>query len=699
MKKENFLKTIDTLKLYHRSELLNDQGDKIINDLYVDPLPENHTMNTLLKPNTTFLIGRKGTGKSTIFQRVQHELNSDKNKTWAYIDIKTLYESSTSEMVGSLPEELSNALSTDAIQRLSVFKSFMIEMLNEIKSQISARISSSLWNQFKEAFTGSAAELFEQLDEFLEELKEDKYLDATGSIQAQRSEEETSKETEKTSTEVTATASNNPSLQAKFIAELIQELEKKKSQNYSQVYIKIFNVRNLILRIREILDQLNLRHLYIFIDDFSELPKNDMEQVVDTIIAPLNNWSDDFIKFKIAIYPGRLYSGQIDMSKIDEVYLDIYRAYGRNDLTNMESRAVDFTKRLVESRIAYFCDQDVSEYFDSSNENFWRVLFYACIGNPRILGYILYYCYESSIIYDSKISIKTVQAASRRYFDEKISYYFKLNKFLHETFEERSSIYSLKELLEAIVKRSKELRTYKDSKVTKDIPGRTPTSHFHIGSDYSSIMSTLELNFFITKYYEMKDRDGREVSVYSLNYGLCQQETLNFGRPTETREQRLYFVERIFDYTPIVLSYIKINQEIVCDNCKMKHANELLPMLQAYDMLCPECKTGTCRVVNLSRKYENLIQSIDDENLLPGTELGILKTLHDERKEMFAKDIAAELDCSYQLIGKRGRILSDRGLVDRDSRISGRRVFQLEEMAENMYFQRDGSDDLNFEES
>ena len=42
----------------------------------------------------------------------------------------------------------------------------------------------------------------------------------------------------------------------------------------------------------------------------------------------------------------------------------------------------------------------------------------------------------------------------------------------------------------------------------------------------------------------------REVSVYALNYGLCQQQTIAFGRPREKREQRLFFVERIFDFSP-----------------------------------------------------------------------------------------------------------------------------------------------------
>lgn len=696
MKKEAFLQAVDTLKLYRRAELADQQGERLISALYVDPLPADHVLHTLLRPNTTFLIGRKGTGKSTIFQRAQESLNSERESTWAYIDIKTLYESSTSEVVGAVPARIESALSSNAIQRLIVFKSFVLEMIREIKSQIKLRVTSSVWNQVKETFTGSVSELFEKLDEFVEELVSDHYLDVTGAIHATKQDEETRRENVETAMEISGTVSATPSLQVKLLAKLISELESKHSQNYSEVFIRVFNIRGLIDRLRGILASLGLKHLYIFIDDFSELPREDMEQVVDSILAPFNNWSDEFIKLKVAVYPGRLYAGAIDLSKVDEVYLDIYRAYGRSDVSNMEEQAIDFTRRLITTRLQYFCGEAPEEYFETDAPDFWRTLFNACIGNPRILGYILYYSYETTIIYEKRIGVKTIRDAARRYYDEKIGHYFRLRKFVHETFEERSSIYSLKELLEELVKRARALRTYRESKVMRELPGRPPTSHFHVKSDYDSVLSSLELNFFLTKYYEMKDRDGKEVSVYAMNYGLCEQQAISFGRPREKRAHRLYFVERVFDFSPIIVSYLRVNQEIICDKCGHRHGQDMLAALQTYNMLCPECKEGTCKVINLSRKYEQLIKSVEEESLLPDTELGILKTLKDERKRMFANEIAAELDCSYQLVGKRGRNLAERNLVNRGENERGRRVFEISKTAEDVYFSRTPEDEMNF---
>jgi hypothetical protein len=86
---EAFHTAVQSLKLYRRAELEDDRGRSLIEELYVDPLPNEHVYKTLTKPNTTFIIGRKGTGKSTVFQRAQHGLLNVKHVLSTYIDIKT----------------------------------------------------------------------------------------------------------------------------------------------------------------------------------------------------------------------------------------------------------------------------------------------------------------------------------------------------------------------------------------------------------------------------------------------------------------------------------------------------------------------------------------------------------------------------------------------------------------------------------
>jgi hypothetical protein len=263
---------------------------------------------------------------------------------------------------------------------------------------------------------------------------------------------------------------------------------------------------------------------------------------------------------------------------------------------------------------------------------------------------------------------------------------------LHESFSERSSIFSLKELPEAIVSRARELRSH-DSEVMKKIHGRPPTSHFHIPLRYEPLFQTLELNFFLTKYFEMTDRSARKVAIYALNYGLCVKYDIKFGRPVGEREFRLYFVERFFDYSNIVIAYLARNQEISCEHCQAKFGQDQLAAIEVFGMLCPTCKAGHVRVQNLSRKYAAELEAIGNELLLPSTELGILQTLHSEKEPMRAASIAGELDCSYQLIGRRGKHLADRNLVRRFLNEQGTRLFEISDQAEALYFS-DKEDEL-----
>lgn len=686
-KLNKFHDAVQSLKLYRRAELPGqDDNAEIVKRLYVDPLPNNHVFETVLKPNTTFIIGRKGTGKSTIFQRLQYELQIDKKKTSAYIDIKTIYESS--QIDSYLYEKISKSdtsLPQKEVERVLLLRTFIYSVVNEIKSELTKRTKASFWEHIMEQFSGNLNELFEELDELLEELHDDSFISVLGiKTVASKSQEEaacsgTIKTCSKAKFSLKTEAELSLEAQASASAKGISET------SYSDILLKVFDVKKLLVKLKRVLSNLGVKTLYVLVDDFSELPEDAMEVVVNLLLAPLNNWSEEFIKFKVAAYPGRIYYGAIDKTKIDEVYLDIYKLYGTSDVTSMEENSIEFIQRLVTTRVNVYRAGKITDYFEGDLGNAWKILFYATMANPRIIGYILHFCHESNLIYDKKINTRAIQQAARRYYEEKVESYFNLSKFLHESFGEKSSIYGLKELLEMLVVKAKDLRTHSSS-VFDAIEGRPPTSHFHISASLESILRTLELNFFLTKYYEMSDRDGQKVAVYAFNYGLCQKYSLTFGRPSGKREFRLYFVERVFDYSPLVQKYMASNQEISCQNCGHKYAIEDLDAIRWNKMRCRECDGGVCEVINLSRKYEKDLRKVDKSLLLPKTELGILQTLHLESDKMFAAQIASELDCSYQLVGKRGRFLYEKGLVKRATNDTGRRVFEISDLAENSYF-------------
>ena len=691
---EGFRAAAQSLKLYRRAELEDELHHKsLIRDLYVDPLPDEHIFKTVLKPNTTFLIGRKGTGKSTVFQRVQYELRHMNGYASAYVDIKTVFETSATDP--ALLNQLGpDTMGSEEIQKLRLYRAFIKAVITEIKEEIKKKLKESTWEWVKNAFTSSADELFESLDDLLENADSTEFTSVLGIRREQFQNNSEVKSTTESGANLGVNVSNSPSLNTGFSSKEASELKLAGDVRYGDVLMRVFNIKEVLLQLKSVLNRVGVKHLFVFVDDFSELPEDAMTVVVDTLLAPLNNWSEELIKFKVAAYPHRVYYGQIDKTKIDEIYLDPYRLYGTSDVSAMEEKAIDFTKRLVQGRLRHFAACELPQFAEGEDATLWQLLFYASMGNPRIVGYLLYYLHESNLIYGTRFGVRAVRDAAARYYDEKIEPYFRMNKFLHESFNERASLFSLKELLEGIVQRARELKRHRESAVMRDLPGTPPTSHFYVALELESLLSTLELNFFATKYYEMSDRDGRKVAVYALNFGLCQKYAIAFGRPTEKREHRLYFVERVFDYTSLLRKFMQQNQEIKCGHCGTTHELDKLDALRMIDMLCPKCKTGTCVITNLSRKYETLLKQVAPELLLPPTELGILQTLETEKRPMFAGEIAAELDKSHQLVGRRGKNLAERGLVTRDFD-QGRRVFEITILAEASYFAQVAGDALD----
>lgn len=693
---QGFRAAVESLKLYRRADLHDpEQGAPLIEELYVDPLPHEDVFKTAIRPHTTFVIGRKGTGKSTIFQRLQHELRKSGTHTSAYLDIKTIFESSQPDQaLISRLEARPDALPRETIEKLALYREFLRATVHQVQEELKRRIQASIWERVKETFTQTYAELFYELDSLLEQASEDHFISVLGVLETQMKDSASTGKSIEHTAGISGALGSAPAINASASSRTTNSTTAESVSAYGDLLIRAFNIREFLERLKALLSKIGIRHLYILVDDFSELPEDAMKVVVDALIAPLNNWSDEFVKFKVAAYPGRIYYGAIDRTKIDEIHLDLYSLFGTSDVSTMEASATEFTKRLVESRLAYFTKSDSSIFFDTKGDEIWKVLFYSSMANPRTLGYVLHFAYQNQLIHGKRIGIQGVQDAVLKYYEEKVASYFAAGRFLHETFSERCSIYSLKELLEQIVARARELRAHK-SAVFEKISGRPPTSHFHVTPGYDGLLSTLELNFFLTKYFEMSDRDGRKVSIYALNYGLCRRYSISFGRPTGEREFRLYFVERVFDYGPIISAFVESNQEIVCGNCGARHGLDKLDALKIYGMKCPACQIGTCELINLSKKYEPMLKSIQAELLLPKTELGILQTLHSESEPQRPSDIAAELDCSYQLIGKRSVRLEERGLVTRARDANNNRIIEITDAAEASYFSDTQSNSLD----
>lgn len=415
MNKNKFLRVAESLRKFQRAELRefeNELGEKPVDAVYVDPLPDNAVLGTVLSGNTTFLFGRKGTGKSTIIARAQSEIRLKKESLSVYLDVKSINESSkTSEIISKINTDYD--LSNEIIQPHLMRKSFLIEIFSRLVDEIDSicKKTSVLGKVFGK--NKRYEELKNELNQLKDQVRSGIMTSAELPIlqlierEAKKRQQSTVKENLAKSVSINIGV-DETSLKTDFKSEDIEEVldDNEVYEKYSSAVLRTFPYQEFIQKLSMILNELSFDNLILFFDDFSELNWVDQRLFVDVILAPLNNTSNEKIKLKVAAYPGRVYYGNIDPGKIDILNLDFYHLYKSSDVQTMEQRATDYTRRLIENRFKVF-GINPDDYFlnISEIEEYYSLLFQVSFNVPRIIGHILHSCYLDQISRNEKNNI------------------------------------------------------------------------------------------------------------------------------------------------------------------------------------------------------------------------------------------------------------------------------------------------------
>jgi hypothetical protein len=679
---DQFAKIAESLRQYRRAEMADyqaDVGGNPVDLLYVDPLESDAVLKTVLLNNTTFLVGRKGTGKSTIFAKAQLELRKREDAVSVYIDVKSLHELlSTSEAAIQSLQDLQ--ISEPVFRAHSLRKAFLGAVISDLIQELRrAYETRSLFQRWVGSARGYS-EVIAELEQLATDVKTAKLsqeeVPILRVISAKTKEGTTTKESLASSAKLEAKASVKPELKATAGVEAFDEsiADNELYQEYADAVLRSFPFQDLLTRIRELLTGVGLVRLFVFFDDFSELAWIDQKLFVDVILSPLNNASDETVKLKVAGYPGRIYYGKIDPGKIDTVGLDFYQLYKAQEIQTSEAAAVNYLERLLTTRFNGF-GENISEYFDSSVPlaDHYRLLFEVTLNVPRLIGYVLHYCYLDRISKKQLINNASIRLASQKYYETVICQYFdRMNRFAMEPFERKLDRHNQQQLLRSLVEEARNIRR---GISTGQVGGKyfeglssPPVSHFSVDPSMEKLLSALELNFLVTKYHEMRDKSGKDVSVYAFFYGLCEAERFPWGYPRGRRDDRSYFVQRCFNYNAAIQQFLSKNQTIRCDNCGACFGMEKRETIEFYKWRCPECQAGSCATVSLSDDFKREVETLNKETMLPTVELEILESLNEEGGPMRAGEIAALVDATYQLVGHRTSKLHEMGLVHKISK-------------------------------
>lgn len=683
LQKNGFFEAAESLKKYRRADLIDEKGRSLLEKLYVDLLPNELILKKALLNNTTFFIGRKGTGKSTIFLRLEQELRKKNNYLSCYLDVKTIYEKSHSQY--SSIEKIKDSIPEELVQKYLIERTFIQNTLNSIQEELNKKYN-NLKNRALKKITKTKPEAVkERIEELQQKITDNDTLESIEipllkqiSSKYKTSEENTKeRESKLGGIEISAgVGKDSVSGSLKTDSGIVWKKGKKElseiENEFSNILLQVFQIKEVIVEIKSILNILSIDHLFILLDDFSEIDDHAIKRFVDVLLAPLNNWSDEFIKFKIAAYPGRIYYGKIDPGKIDTLYLDFYNLYSEFDRDRMENNAFDFSKRLVESRLDHYTKSEIEDFFDMESlkkDEYYSLFFKVSMNVPRILGYILSYCFQSKIVYDKKINKSDIESASQKYYEDKLLPFFDTTTYSLLSINEKVSILQLKALLNQINSKLSQIRRRiqtKELKGSSYIQNSPFSSHFHFNSDLEEFLKTLELNFFISKYNDMSDRDGVDSSIYCLNYGLAKSLNIPWGKPDGT-QFRKYFIQRPFNFSSLLINFLNESKQIKCINtdCNKEFSIQEKKLLEFTHYKCNVCGSPVIEK-SISEEITKKIESIDKNKLLPTPELKIIQELLKSDTTLLAREIALEIDYSGQLIGWRGKKLDQKhGYVKR----------------------------------
>jgi len=672
-KRLGFSEVAESLKKYRRADLVDQNGQSVLDELYVDLLEGNAILSKCLLNNTTFLIGRKGTGKSTIFLKLENEYRKMKGYLPCYVDVKTVYESSQATAINQ--GYLNEYFDSYELRKYLMGRSFIQSVLKQVYEEIDKQ-HQGLIGKIVGAITGiNKSSIKAEIQQLIEEIDDNEVLKSIEIPilqQVKKKHSASSKSSEEDAVKIAGTLSlpSSNELKGEGNQVLYGESGYSNEDELINIYLKVFEVKKVINKLKSILSELQISHFVILLDDVSEIDGDALRLFVDTIVAPLNNWSDEFIKFKIAFYPGRVHFGKIDPGKVDVINLDFYNLYSEFDISRIEENAINFTNRLLSSRFEYYTD-GIEKYFDAKPGELYELFFRVSMNVPRIMGYILSYLHQSSIIYGKKISKSDIENASVKYYDEKIDAFFKSSTYCLLTMQERRDITQLKKIRDALVDRAKEI---KRQITLGELTGKTYqkshpySSHFHVLKESDKYIDSLELNHFITKYEERSNRDGKQVNIYCINYGLAKKNNIVWGKP-KGLEYRTYFIERPFNYTSIILEQIKAVKIIKCSNpqCGRIFSEDEQKGLEFTHYKCPDCNSKVITETRIDPEIEQDLKEASKQPAISKDELLILLELHSQAQPVFAKDIAGEVDMNSHRVSKICKKMDEeKGLVVRN---------------------------------
>lgn len=314
------------------------------------------------------------------------------------------------------------------------------------------------------------------------------------------------------------------------------------------------------------------------------------------VMEPLLANGDNFIYFKIAVYPKRYTFGSaVDATKFDLIRVDTYDLYGLGNAPTMEKDAKEFIRRLLNTRIKYFANLPAEIFFKGNSEDVWRILYNATHANPRKLGTLLSTAINGVRDTDRRLSKNLIERTCQIHYEERVEPFFLAKRIADLGLEEELDSKQLQELLDVLINRAVSLTKMNETTLQQSLrvsEGGVPSSHFHVRQDLEHWLATLEMNAFVTKYNE-RSENGVDFNVYAFDFGLCRQRKIMYADGQVPQLSKL-LIAPMLDFSSALESffYNNVDDTLTCGRCKYRALPEEKVFIERHGRICPKCHEG-----------------------------------------------------------------------------------------------------------